>query len=291
MMYVILSITIACAVCVANYIYLPVDSRIPTNKHTSDFLEDDFDTNDRVLKTLFPYKEPNYTLEVPSNMSYTTADFQQYSGTYLTEGNAVKSADYFPQICFCGDSITYHMSLDGRPLENYNVLAYGGLSVYDYATYTKEPVYNKSDEIKTSLQWIEELKPKIIYIMLGANGIAVTSNDSHIEAYNALLDKIVAASPSSIIVICSTSPWGTEAYGIYTNTDIAVLNQKINHFNMYLLEMAKKRGFYYLNVAEALMDSSGNLDSRYTGGDGLHWSDLGRSVYIDYVLKHAIPGN
>ncbi|MDD4126040.1 MAG: SGNH/GDSL hydrolase family protein [Eubacteriales bacterium] len=292
MMYVVLSITVACAVSVANYIYLPADKRIPSDSYTTDFLERYYDTNDRILKSLFPYEEPNYTLEVPANMSYTTADFQQFSGTYLTEREPLKATDYFPSICFCGDSITYHMGLAGRPLQNYDVLAYGGLSVYDYATYTTNPVYNKSTQIKTSIQWLKELQPDIIYIMLGTNGIALNSlsNDTHIALYNTLLDKIVAASPSSIIVICSSPPWGTDAYNLYTNQEVSVINQKINHFNMYLLEMAKARGFYYLNVAEALMDSSGYLEQRYSVGDGIHWSDLARSVYVDYVLKHAIPG-
>ncbi len=289
MMYVVLSITVACAVNVASYIYLPAQTRIPVDNYPPDFFEKYFDTNDRVLKKLFPYEEPNFVLEVPRNMSYSTSDFQQFAGVYLTAREAVSAADYFPKICFLGDSITYHMSLSKRPLENYDVLAYGGLSVYDFATYTSNPIYNKSSEKKTSITWLAQLKPQIIYIMLGTNGIAITSNETHINAYNKLLDKICEASPSSVIVICSSPPWGTEALGVYTSTDIAVLNQKINHFNMYLLEMAKERGFYYLNVAEDLMDPFGNLESRYNTGDGIHWSDTGRALYINYVLTHSLP--
>ena len=293
MMRAVLSITVACAVSIANYIYLPADKRIPSDNKTTEFLERYYDTNDRILKSLFPYEEPNFTLEVPINMSYTTTDFQQFTGTYLTETEQpLKATDYFPYIAFCGDSLTYHMGRPGKHLANYDVIAYGGLSVYDYATFTDEPVYNKSSVKKTSIQWLKELKPQIIYLMLGTNGIAMSglSNETHIEKYKELLDKIVTASPSSIIVICSVTPFGPAAYGKYTNQPISVINQKINHFNMYLLELAKERGYYFLNIAEALMNAEGYFDTRYSSDDGLHWNDAGRDVYINYVLRHPIPG-
>lgn len=290
MMYVVLSITVACAVSIANYIYLPTDSRIPSDSRAADFLEHYFDSTDRALKSLFPYEEPNFVLEVPSNMSYSTADFQQFAGTYLTESEKADEAFYFSKICFCGDSITLHLGNPGKPLAPYDVLASGGLSVFDYATSTKDPIYNKNKEKKTSIEWLTQLKPQIIYIMLGTNGVAVLTNESHIEGYKKLIDKIVAASPASVIVICSSPPWGLEAYGEYSSTQIPVLNRKIEHFNMYLLEFAKERGFYYLNVAEALLDSSGNLDHSFSAGDGIHWSDRARAVYVDYALRHPIPG-
>lgn len=288
MMYVVLSITVACAIGVANYIYLPAGQRIPEDKPTSDYIETYYSTNDKVLKQLFPYEEVDYALAVPSNMSYTTADFQRFEGTYLTERESVDSS-YLKHICFCGDSITYHMTLKNRLLTDCDVLAWGGLMVSDFAKYVDNPVYNHSSEKKTSIYWIEHLQPEIIYIMLGTNGITLINNERHIEQYRTLLDKIAAASPSSIIVLCSAPPWGTAAYGNYTNSDIETLNQKINHFNMYLLELAKERGYYYLNVAEVLMDEVGNLKASYTS-DGIHWSNSARDAYEAYVLSHPIPG-
>lgn len=293
MMYVILSITVACAVSIANYIYLPQGNRIPKNNKTTKFTEDYFDTNDRILKSLFPFEEPNFILEVPPNMTYSTADFQQFIGTYLTEvEQPLKATEYFPSIAFCGDSLTYHMGRPGKVLSQYNVIAYGGLSVLDFFKYTTNPVYNKSNEIKTSIQWLKELQPKLIYIMLGTNGITSSylTNETHLVYYNELLDKIVAACPKATIVICSVPPWGPNSYGEYTSAPVSTTNLKINHFNMYLLEMAKSRGFYFLNVAEALMDSKGFLITSYDAGDGIHWTDAARSAYVDYVLKHPVPG-
>ena len=288
MMYVVLSITVACAIGAANYIYLPAGQRIPQDKQMDDYLETYYSTNDKVLKQLFPYEEVNYALTVPENMSYTTADFQQFEGTYLTERESADES-YLKHICFCGDSITYHMTLKNRILTDCDVLAWGGLMVSDFAKYDSDPVYNHSSEKKNSIYWIEKLQPEIIYIMLGTNGITLISNERHIEQYRTLLDKICAASPSSIIVLCSAPPWGNAAYGNYTNSDIGTLNQKINHFNMYLLQLAKERGYYFLNVAETLLDESGNLRDSYTS-DGIHWTNSARDAYAAYVLSHPVPG-
>lgn len=289
LMYAILSITVSCAVVAANYIYLPSSKRIPNNNRTTQFMEQYYDSNDRVLKTLFPYEEVVFTLEVPSNMSYTAADFQQFAGTYLTQQKPADES-YLKRICFLGDSLTYHMSKPDKVLGECDVLAYGGLMVSEFADYTENPVYNKSNIIRSPVEWLKVLKPEIIYIMLGTNGINGIENKRHIDQYITMLDKLTKASPSTIVVICTSPPWGENAYIKYTSTEIPVLNMKINHFNMYLLELAKERGYYFLNVAEALMDKKGILRSDYASNDGLHWTDTARRAFADYVLSHPIPG-
>ena len=206
MMYATVSITIACAVGIANYIYVPTESRLPSNTKTQKFISDTDQYNERVLRTLFPYEDKEYPLSVPLNMSYTTADFQKFQGTYLEKREAV-SSDYLNRIAFCGDSITYHLGLPGRALADKTVIAYGGLAVTTYANYTANPVYNQSDDIKTPIQWLSQLKPEIIYLNLGTNGIAIYPNDDHLRYYEKLLDKIAEASPTSIIVLVAAPPW------------------------------------------------------------------------------------
>lgn len=290
MIYATVSVTVAAAVGIASYIYVPAESRLPSNSKITKFISDTDQHNERVLKTLFPYEDKEYPLTVPINMSYTTADFQKFQGTYL-EKREKASEKYLDRIAFCGDSITYHLGLTGRALADKTVIAYGGLAVTTYANYTTNPVYNQSNAIKTPIQWLKELKPEIIYINLGTNGIAIYPNDDHIRYYERLLDQISAASPSSIIVLVSSPPWGLQSQSI-TKTEIPVLNIKIDHYNMMLLELAKKRGYYYLNAAEVMKDAAGNLNRTYAASDidGIHWSAAGRDIYIKYILEHPIPG-
>ncbi len=301
MMYVILAITVACAVGVANYIYLPSESRIPDTKQTAAFLDRYYETNEKVLKELFPYEEPVITLEVPYNMSYTAAEFQQFNGTYLAKSEEKMPNSYMKNICFCGDSLSWHMTWAGnKPLENYDVVGMMGLSVGDFATWLDPEnhysSYNHSDDVsKTTMYWVKKLQPRIIYIMLGTNGVNYYDNETHIRLYKKLLDNIASVSPKSIIVICSVSPWN-KLCGDSIST-VTALNSKIDHFNMMLLELAKARGYYFLNVAEDLQSQktsgneiAGHLKYDYTIGDGYHWSDAARSAYINYVLTHPVPG-
>ncbi len=290
MIYATVSVTVAAAVGVASYIYIPTANRLPSNNKINNFIKDTDEYSDKVLKSLFPYEDKDYPLSVPTNMSYSLGDFQKFQGTYLEKRESA-SSNYLDRIAFCGDSITYHLGLTGRALEDKTVIAYGGLAVTTYANYNQHPTYNQSDLKKTPIQWLKELKPEIIYLNLGTNGISIYSNDSHLSYYERLLDQIAEATPNSIIVLVSAPPWGTQSQW-NTSTPIPVLNVKIDHYNMMLLELAKKRGYYYLNAAEVLKDSSGALNRAYAASDqdGIHWSAAGRDIYIKYILEHPIPG-
>ncbi len=287
LMYVAVSFSVAMSVSMANYVFYP--ERLPDTDDVNSFYSEIQENNDKLLKHFFPYEIVDYDLEVPSNMTYTQAEFQKFKGTYLEKSTVPAGSSYLDKIAFCGDSLSYHMGMNGQVLDDYNVLAWGGLSVSDYATHTANPVYNQSDvKGKTTIQWLSELKPELIYIMLGTNGVSIYSNSAHVNLYKSLLSKIKAASPGSKIVIISSPPWGTDQTS--SSTPTPELNAKIDQFNMLLLEMADSNGCYFLNLAEDLKDSAGNLKSIYSSGDGIHWSTAARQLYVNYVLEHPIPG-
>mgnify|MGYP001025197573 FL=1 len=289
LLYVSTSFAVALSVSMANYVFY--DERLPDTPQVEGFYTDMQTQNDKLLKHFFPYEIIDYDLEVPENMSYTQAEFQKFKGTYLERESVAADESYLERIAFCGDSLTYHMGMSGNRLENYDVLAYGGLSVSDYATYTQNPVYNQSNVSgKTTIAWLSELRPEIVYLFLGANGMSIFDVNVHINLYKTLLNKIKAATPGSEIVLVSASPWGKNANPTYTSKDIKELNVRIDQFNMLLLELAKDNGCYFMNVAESMTDEEGYLLSSYDGGDGLHWSMAGRSNYVEYVLEHPIPG-
>ena len=289
LLYVSTSFAVALSVSMANYVFY--DERLPDTPQVEGFYTDMQTQNDKLLKHFFPYEIIDYDLEVPDNMSYTQAEFQKFKGTYLERESVAADESYLERIAFCDDSLTYHMGMSGNRLENYDVLAYGGLSVSDYATYTQKPVYNQSNVSgKTTIAWLSELKPEIVYLFLGANGMSIFDVNVHINLYKTLLSKIKAATPGSEIVLISASPWGKNANPTYTSKDIKELNARIDQFNMLLLELAKDNGCYFMNVAESMTDEEGYLLSSYDGGDGLHWSMAGRSNYVEYVLEHPIPG-
>ena len=264
--------------------------------------------NDKTLDFLFPYVEPEVesspesapestpigdssdgsdapnvqpSHNVPANMNYSDSEFVVFSNTYLKE-TADGGTNYFDDIVFCGDSLTYALGLDSRFLGDQDVIAWGGLGAYDYLDYTAEPCYNKSEELKSPLQWLTELQPSIIYLMLGTNGIAVWSNELHIDLYNDMLDRIAEVLPNTKIVLVGIPAWAS-----FRDTD-TFNSQKVDNFNMMLLETAYERGYYYLNFNEVTRDSTGNFRQDLCSSDGIHWQTPCKVLYLNYIRTHTI---
>lgn len=288
------ALTLSFAVHTANYFFY-TDGRLDA-AGAKDFVSDVADANDENLEYLFPYIPPETPSEVPdssapntpvrgegvpSNMTYSTAEFAKFKGTYLEETDDA-GEKYFNNIVFCGDSLTYGLGIDARYLKEHDVIAWGGLGVYDYLDYTTHASYNQSEEKIPPIQWLKDLNPEVLYIMLGTNGIAIWSNEKHIRLYENMLDRIEATLPNTTIVMVGIMPWGASR-----NTE-TFNGQKFDNFNMLLLETAHKRGHYYLNFPEVTRDENGNALEDLVISDGIHWHNKTKELYLNYIRTHAI---
>ena len=56
--------------------------------------------------------------------------------------------------------------------------------------------------------------------------------------------------------------------------------------NALLLDLAKKKGVYYLNVYEIFADSDGALDPSLSS-DGIHLGKEGIKMQMDYLRTHT----
>lgn len=286
---ILLSITalaLSFAVHTANYFFY-TDGRLDA-KGADEFVDNVASINADTLEYLFPYVETessgeiNTNTTVPDNMTFSPAEFSKFKGTYLEE-TADAGEKYFDNIVFCGDSLTYGLGLDSRFFKDRDVVAWGGLGVYDYLDYNSHAVYNQSEEKKSSLDWLVTLNPQIMYIMLGTNGVAVWSNEKHIMLYERMLDRIQAALPATKIVLVGIPAWGASR-----NTE-TFNGKKVDNFNMMLLELAKKHGVYYLNFGQATRDANGNIREELVLGDGVHWQTACKYLYLEYIRTHAVP--
>lgn len=293
------ALTLSFAVHTANY-YFYTDGRLSA-KGADAFVDDVASANDENLKYLFPYVpkeslQPDEPSEddssvggdvsvgdpgVPSNMNYSAAEFSKFKGTYLEKASDA-GAGYFDNIVFCGDSLTYGLGIDSRYLKAHDVIAWGGLGVYDYLDYTAHSSYNQSEETTPPIQWLQLLKPEVLYIMLGTNGIAIWSNEKHIRLYNNMLDRIDEILPDTDIVLVGIPPWGESR-----NTE-TFNGQKFDAFNMLLLETAHERGYYYLNFPEVTRKPNGNIKDELVIVDGIHWQNSCKELYLEYIRTHAI---
>lgn len=188
---------------------------------------------------------------------------------------------FFADAMFVGDSITTGIDLYNI-MNNSKVIAYTGINTN---TIHKSKVIRNS--YGTKVLFIDAMKqynPKHIYIMLGLNGIAFQSKSSFINGYSEFIDKVKAQHPNSVIYIQSILPVTSKKQ----SSDKRFANSKINDYNAALLQLATQKGVYYLNVAEAFKDSSGNLSTKIAAPDGMHLQPSGYRVWIEYLKRHSV---
>lgn len=199
----------------------------------------------------------------------------------LLQETAKAGDDYLEGTIFVGDSRVNGM-VGAKVLPRANAFAYNGLCHANADT--KKFVDLGDGKIRTIPEALGVRKPERVVVEFGINGIAWIGEKSFIASYEELLDAMVKQSPDTTYIIQSILPVSAAK----ESSDSRYANEKIDRYNALLLELAEKKGMYYLNAAEALKNSSGSLDSRFDSGDGLHFSSAASQELLDYFLTHTI---
>ena len=187
---------------------------------------------------------------------------------------------YFNAAMFVGDSLTTGIDLYDV-MNNTTVIAKTGINTNTILT---SKAIKVSGVKVTFLEAMKRHKPKYIYIMLGSNGIHFQTKAKLISGYSEFIDKVKRQHPSATIYIQSILPVTAKKQA----SNSAFANSKINTYNAAILELAAQKGVYYVNVAEALKDSKGNLSTSFDGGDGMHLNKKGYIVWIEYLKRHTV---
>ncbi len=199
----------------------------------------------------------------------------------ILQKTAKADSRYLEGTIFVGDSRVNGM-VNAKVLPRANAFAYNGLCHANADT--KKFVDLGDGKIRTIPEALGVRKPERVVVEFGINGIAWIGEKSFIASYEDLLDAMVEQSPGTTFIIQSILPVSQAK----ENSDSRYANDKIDRYNALLLELAEKKGMYYLNAAEALKNSDGSLDSRYDSGDGLHFSTAASRELLEYYLTHAI---
>lgn len=214
------------------------------------------------------------TPEVPENQS-------PKEKTPLVEESEVVSNSYFDDAVFIGDSITTGIEGYGV-LNNATIIAHTGVNVDTIKT---TPFYESNSGLLTA---VEALKTKEnvgkIYIMLGSNGIAWFPKETLIKHYEEFVLSIKEAKPDAIIYIQSILPV-TQAMNDLANN---ITNEKIDEYNLALMDLAKKLDVYYVDVNSALKDENNALPTEASPGDGMHFGATYYLKWIDYLKSHTV---
>ena len=199
--------------------------------------------------------------------------------TVLAKKEGAKDG-YLNRCVFLGDSRTVAMVNYGF-FNDDAALAQIGISHPAFASNTFINNAGKEYTLKT---YLASHQAPVIYILLGVNGINDPSETHYRDTFVTLIDKVAEMAPNSNLVLVAIGP--VDDNGIYKNS---VQNAWIDKYNAFLLETAKEKHIFYLDIAEILKGSDGQVKSEYNGGDGLHYSGKGCEAIFRYIVEHPVP--
>ncbi len=200
--------------------------------------------------------------------------------TVLVKKEGAKEG-YLNRCVFLGDSRTVAMVNYGF-FNDDSALAQIGIS---HPAFASNIFMNNAGKEYTMKSYLESHQAQVIYILLGVNGINDSSEDHYKNTFISLIDSVSELAPNSNIVLVSIGP--VDDNGMYKNY---VQNALIDKYNDFLLETAKEKHIFYLDIAEVLKESDGQVKSEYNGGDGLHYSGKGCEAIFNYIVEHPVPG-
>lgn len=210
----------------------------------------------------------------------------------LQESDVVPDG-YFDDAVFVGDSITlklYHYVKDmrnqGTPcLGSAKFLTAGSLGSGNALwPVSKESVHPSYQGEKMRIEKaIELMGARKVYIMLGMNDVAYYGLEQSVANMNELIGLILEHSPEADIFVQSVTP---RLASIKTNPT----NRALFEYNLAMYKSCVENGWYFVDVASAMRDESGNLIEAYCSDPesmGMHFTDAGCAVWIEYLETHG----
>jgi len=216
--------------------------------------------------------------EEPTDPENPDSPYEDLADVVVPKGDWVKS-EYFDDAMFVGDSITYGMQVYNT-MTNATVIAHTGINPQ---TILNKAVIQEEGEMLTVLQAMSRHDPGKIYIMLGANGVAFLEETVMMDYYGEFIESVQQQHPDALVYVQSILPVTAEK-----SEDERYSNDRIDQYNISLMNLCKEKGVYYLNVAEAFKDENGNLPTEASPKDGMHFGSTYYMKWFDYLKCHAI---
>lgn len=138
-----------------------------------------------------------------------------------------------------------------------------------------------SDALVTSA--VKLAKPEILVVALGSDGRADVKNEQYKENYLALVKSIIAESPGTKLILCSTTSVtaGHSGGDGLVASDAAATDEIIR-------EICIETGAYFADIGSAVCDNAGNLLNDYASSNGKTLNSTGINMVLAYLRTHAI---
>ena len=183
---------------------------------------------------------------------------------------------YFDNAVFVGDSLT--IGIENFSGFNSQFLCMGGLNTQNLETASLPSG-------KSALQAIKDRESLgKLYIMLGTNEVIYDEKDEFAKRYGDFIDKVREKFPDVIVYIQSILPITKEK-----EATVSIKNSSIVTYNERLLELAKEKQCYYIDLHSYFKDDSGALPYSIGGSDGIHLGPVHYRELATYLKGHAVP--
>ncbi len=148
---------------------------------------------------------------------------------------------------------------------------------------SKKVVRSEGESLSIPEALAAEETAEKIYILMGADSMSWMDVPTYTKKFSAFLDAVIAAKPECDLYLVSMPPVNE---GLCAERGDDLLNAEIDAINEKFLAMAKEKGFWYVNAAEALKDESGGLPEE-AAGDGVTLEAAAYETLRDYLLSHT----
>ena len=206
-------------------------------------------------------------------------------------GEAV-APSWFDDAAFVGDSVSVmleYYNTSARPLGNAAFFCAESLSPRNalaaQAGSQRLPEWPKgSGERPLLSEGIAASGAGKVYIMLGMNSIAGGLDNAASDLVT-LVDLIRRDSPQAVILLQSVTPMTADS----PRADDTLNNWTIWQYNLRLADLCRERGWYFVDVAQAMRDENGTLRADYSGDKamGIHLNFAGAAAWADYLAAHV----
>lgn len=186
---------------------------------------------------------------------------------------------YFDDALFIGDSRTVGLKYYSgwkKPA----FYADEGLTIYDI--FDKKIAENGGKKL-TIEEALKKQNFKKIYIMLGINEMGTGNTRIFIKAYNEVLNRLEKLQPDAIIFVEAIMNVTREK----SDKDPIFNNKNIKDKNDHLALLADNKKIFYIDVNEAITDSTGGIPKKYTF-DNIHLKAAYYNIWTDFLLKHGV---
>lgn len=125
-------------------------------------------------------------------------------------------------------------------------------------------------------------QPKVLVMLLGADGIADVTEDAFKTEYATVIDSVLAASPETQIICCSICP-NTVAYAAAD----AMAPGVADTVNDWIRTACARCPVWYADLSSVLTES-GYLKMEYAAENGRSLNADGVEAVLDYLCMHAV---